>query len=164
MMRTASMNFLDQFGTVLLDMNGTFMFGHDRFGPDEDYFATYRAVGGSSLRRDEMLAIWHPSLETLLTTYDDPQRFDDFPTLAEVFTTYGAAPSEIPVLERVFAAHEIGHVPDRREIPVIGEKVELGAKSLGFQKELVETVPDRNGRPVFELFRFVRTQPATTAP
>jgi len=59
-----------------------------------------------------MLAIWHPSLETLLTTYDDPQRFDDFPTLAEVFTTYGAAPSEIPVLERVFAAHEIGHVPD----------------------------------------------------
>jgi hypothetical protein len=27
------------------------MFGHDRFGPGEDYFATYQAAGGRRMRR-----------------------------------------------------------------------------------------------------------------
>jgi FMN phosphatase YigB (HAD superfamily) len=93
-------------------MNGTFMFGHDRFGPDEDYFATYQALGGHRMPREEFLSIWRPSVQTLLTVYDSPDRFDDFPTLAEVFTSHGAERMEIPMLERVFAAHEIGTVPD----------------------------------------------------
>ncbi len=29
-------------------MNGTFMFGHDRFGHEQDYHATYNALGGIS--------------------------------------------------------------------------------------------------------------------
>ncbi|HEY2856278.1 MAG TPA: HAD family hydrolase [Gemmatimonadaceae bacterium] len=103
--------FLDQFPVLLLDMNGTFMFGHDRFGPDEDYYATYRALGGRRLRSDELLAILNPSLEELLRVYDTPERIDDFPSLAEVFATHGAAADDIAVLERVFAAHEIGSVP-----------------------------------------------------
>jgi len=45
--------FLDQFPVLLLDMNGTFMFGHDRFGPDEDYYATYRPLGPPGKIRDE---------------------------------------------------------------------------------------------------------------
>ena len=40
------MAFLDRFAALLLDMNGTCMFGHDRFGPDQDYVATYRSHGG----------------------------------------------------------------------------------------------------------------------
>ena len=103
--------FLEQFPVLLLDMNGTFMFGHDRFGPTEDYYATYRALGGRQLRREELLAIWNPSLEELLRVYDTPERIDDFPALAEVFTTHGAAADDIAVLEQVFAAHEIGEVP-----------------------------------------------------
>jgi FMN phosphatase YigB (HAD superfamily) len=105
-------SFLDQFEVLLLDMNGTFMFGHDRFGPNEDYFATYRAVGGRRMHREELLGIWNPSLETLLAVYDDLDRVDDFPTLAEVFTSHGACAEEVPLFERVFAAHEIGVVPD----------------------------------------------------
>ena len=104
--------FLDQFETLLLDMNGTFMFGHDRFGPAEDYFATYRALGGRGMGREDLLAVWNPSLATLLTLYETASRFDDFPPLSEVFTDHGAPANEIPVLERVFAAHEIGDVPD----------------------------------------------------
>lgn len=103
---------LDRFPILLLDMNGTFMFGHDRFGPNEDYFATYRAVGGHAMDRDELLAVWNPSLETLLTVYDKADRFDDFPTLSEVFASHGAAAEDVPILERVFAAHEIGEVPE----------------------------------------------------
>jgi hypothetical protein len=30
------------------------------------------------------------------------------------------------------------------------------AREAGFEKQIIETVPDRNGRPVFEIFRFVR--------
>jgi FMN phosphatase YigB (HAD superfamily) len=103
--------FVEQFPVVLLDMNGTFMFGHDRFGPDEDYFATYTAVGGSGLPRDELFGILEPSLAALMRIYETPERCDDFPPLAEVFASYGAPAEEIPVLERVFAAHEIGGVP-----------------------------------------------------
>lgn len=103
--------FLDQFPVLLLDMNGTFMFGHDRFGPNEDYYATYRALGGSRLRRGELLDIFNPSLEELLRVYDTPERIDDFPSLAEVFATHGAAADDIALLEGVFAAHEIGEVP-----------------------------------------------------
>ena len=107
--------FLDQFPVLLLDMNGTFMFGHDRFGPNEDYYATYRALGGRRLRREELLAIWNPSLETLLRIYDTPERIDDFPTLAEVFASYGATAEDIALLERAFAVHEIGEVPPAHE-------------------------------------------------
>jgi len=103
--------FLDQFPVLLLDMNGTFMFGHDHFGPNEDYYATYRALGGRRLKREELLPIWNPSVDTLLRIYDTPERIDDFPTLAEVFATNGASADDIPLLERVFAAHEIGEVP-----------------------------------------------------
>ena len=103
--------FLDQFPVVLLDMNGTFMFGHDRFGPNEDYYATYRALGGRRLQRQDLVAIWNPSLETMLRIYDTPERIDDFPSLAEVFATHGAASDDIAILEGAFAAHEIGEVP-----------------------------------------------------
>ena len=41
--------FIDQFSVLLLDMNGTFMFGEDRFGEGEDFYRTYRALGGRRL-------------------------------------------------------------------------------------------------------------------
>ena len=43
------MRLLDTFPVLLLDMNGTFMFGEDRFAVGEDFHATYRSVGGSRL-------------------------------------------------------------------------------------------------------------------
>ena len=105
------MAFLDRFAVLLLDMNGTFMFGHDRFGSDQDYFATYNALGGSRLHRAQLLPVFSKSLAALTDIYNDPARFDDFPTLAEVFSQNGAPEDDLPILERVFAAHEIGDVP-----------------------------------------------------
>lgn len=48
------MRFLDKFPALLLDMNGTFMFGEDRFGAGEDFHATYRSVGGRRLSAAEV--------------------------------------------------------------------------------------------------------------
>ena len=109
---TDQSRFLDQFDVVLLDLNGTFMFGHDRFGAGEDYFATYRMLGGQRLTRQSVAATMSGCLNGLLRDYDLPSRVDDFPTLAEAFREYGgAADEDIDLLERVFVEHERGVVP-----------------------------------------------------
>ena len=105
------MGFLDQFDVVLLDMNGTFMFGHDRLGPEEDFYQTYQTVGGRRLQKRAVTSIMRSTCATLLAAYDDPARFDDFPTLREAFPKHGAPEEEIEVLEQVFALHELGKSP-----------------------------------------------------
>jgi HAD superfamily hydrolase (TIGR01549 family) len=103
--------FLDQFDVVLLDMNGTFMFGHDRLGPEEDFHRTYHAVGGRKLDPPAVRAIMRATCDALLAAYDDPAHFDDFPTLREALPRHGCAPPEIEILEQVFALHELGSCP-----------------------------------------------------
>ena len=107
---------LSRFTVVLLDMNGTFMFGGDRFGPEQDFAATYRALGGRQLParvvQDGVLACF----ETLGVIYDDSARCDSFPgvleTLRDLPTTRNLPESELQFLERVIADHELGTVPD----------------------------------------------------
>lgn len=106
------MRFLDQFDVVLLDMNGTFMFGHDRLGPEEDFHRTYQALGGRKLDRPALTTIMRSTCDALQSAYDDPAHFDDFPTLRETFPQHGRAPlDEIEILEQVFALHELGSCP-----------------------------------------------------
>ena len=106
------MRFLDRFDVVLLDMNGTFMFGHDRLGPEEDFHRTYLAVGGRKLDRPAVMAIFGATCEALQSAYDDPAYFDDFPTLGEALPLHGRAPlDEVGILEKVFALHELGSCP-----------------------------------------------------
>lgn len=106
------MRFLDAFSIVLLDMNDTFMFGHDRFGPQEDYWATYCSFGGCSMGRESLLLTIRETCKGILEDYECPDLSDNFPTLAECLRKYGNAPEEqLPILERVFAAHEMGYVP-----------------------------------------------------
>jgi len=104
-------NFLEQFSVLLLDMNGTFMFGEDRFGPDEDFHATYRALGGTTLRPNQVCAAIRGCYEGMLHTSRSPESFDDFPSLAEGLHRYASVPeAEFPLLEKVFAAHERGFI------------------------------------------------------
>lgn len=106
------MRFLDQFNVVLLDMNGTFMFGHDRLGPEEDFHRTYQALGGRTLDRPALTGIMRSTCDALLSAYDDPAHFDDFPTLREAFPHHGGAPlDQLEILEQVFAMHELGTCP-----------------------------------------------------
>lgn len=106
------MRFVDQFDVILFDLNGTFMFGHDRFGAEQDYHRTYQACGGRRLDRATLTRTMNQCLDGLLRVYDDPSRFDDFPTLREAFTEYaGAPPEEHAALCDTFALHELGEVP-----------------------------------------------------
>jgi putative hydrolase of the HAD superfamily len=106
------MAFLDPFDVILLDLNGTFMFGHDRFGPEQDYFATYQASGGTRSDRASVRMTMERCLAALLRVYEDPAHFDNFPTLPEAFTEFADAETDdLPALCATFAAHELGSVP-----------------------------------------------------
>jgi FMN phosphatase YigB (HAD superfamily) len=97
---------------ILLDVNGTFMFGHDRFGPAEDYFATYQALGGGRLTGPEVQRAVRAVHAQLAADYADPARHDDYPSVAEMLRRLVVAPdAELAALERVFAAHELGVAP-----------------------------------------------------
>ncbi len=50
----------------------------------------------------------------------------------------------------------VSHVPEREVIPGIPEHLESFAAASGYRKELLHTVWDSNGRPVFEVFQFSR--------
>jgi putative hydrolase of the HAD superfamily len=107
---------LSGFAGVLLDMNGTFMFGGDRFGPDQDYAATYRGLGGRRLEAEVVQGTVTACFNTLEVIYDDPARCDSFPsvfdTLRELPNARDLPETELHLLERVISAHELGHVSD----------------------------------------------------
>jgi hypothetical protein len=95
--------FLDQFSVLLLDMNGTFMFGEDRFGSDEDFHATYRALGGTTLSPNQVCTAIRSCYEGMLHISRSPESFDDFPSLAEGLHRYASVPeAECSLLEKVF--------------------------------------------------------------
>jgi len=107
---------LSRFAVVLLDMNGTLMFGGDRFGPEQDYASTYRALGGRRLAGEVVQGTIAACYGTLGAIYEDPARCDSFPavleTLREVPTARNLPEGELELLERVIAKHELGHIPD----------------------------------------------------
>lgn len=107
---------LPRFAAVLLDMNGTFMFGEDGFGPNQDYAATYRALGGRRLTPGAVREAVTACTETLQAIYDDPARCDSFPQVQDTLRALPAArrlpDEELTLLEGVIAHHELGQVPD----------------------------------------------------
>ena len=101
-----------RYKAILLDMNGTFMFGQDRFGPAEDFFATYRALGGGPLGAAQVERAIRLTHAGLAADYADPARFDDYPSLSEALDQYaGCADRHVESLAAVFAAHELGAIP-----------------------------------------------------
>lgn len=100
---------------VLLDVNGTFMFGGDRFGGDQDYPATYKVFGGRNLSDEMVEAIVTAAHAELAVLYDDPEFLNCFPTvnnvLRELDEACGLTDHDYDQLTDMIAHHEIGHVP-----------------------------------------------------
>lgn len=107
------MRLIDRFKTLLLDMNGTFMFNEDRFGPHEDFHRTYLAVGGRNLDAGEVERHIRACYGGMSRDYADPSRLDDFPSLREGIRRYTTAPTaEWDYLERAFTLHELGTISE----------------------------------------------------
>ena len=115
-MNVAAPPVLSRFTVVLLDMNGTIMFGGDRFGPEQDFAATYRALGGRRLAAEVVQGTVAECYRTMGAIYEDPARCDSFPqvveTLREVPAGRDLPQAELELLERVIAQHELGRIPD----------------------------------------------------
>lgn len=109
-----SNHFLDRFKVVLLDLNGTFMFGQDRFGPGEDFVATYRGLGGARLAASEVEQAVRTTYDRMASDEQEPARYDDFPQVADVLRSpHPPLPAEeLDRIEQVVALHELGHVTE----------------------------------------------------
>ena len=107
------MRLLEKFSVLLLDMNGTFMFGEDRFSIGEDFYQTYQLLGGTDLTYSEVTSHIRRCYDGMIAKYIDPNYYDDFPSLREGLQLYAEPPeNELPLLESVFAKHEIGFIPE----------------------------------------------------
>jgi 4-amino-4-deoxy-L-arabinose transferase-like glycosyltransferase len=54
----------------------------------------------------------------------------------------------------------LDHVQAREYYPGSGARLDAIAQSSGYQKQIVRTIQDSNGRPIFELIRWARIPPA----
>jgi putative hydrolase of the HAD superfamily len=104
--------FIDKFKVLLFDMNGTFMFGHDRFGETEDFYSTYRSIGGCRLTPEAVRSSVMATCTGLIRDYQNPDLVESFPVLSEGVRRYGKVLEEnVPEIEAVIASHEVGCVP-----------------------------------------------------
>lgn len=107
------MKLLERYSAILFDLHGVLMFGHDRFGPNEDFHVGYRGLGGRALSNQHVTRVIRRCFEGMLADSQRPERYDDFLSLPEGLKLYGEAPEEeLDRLTWVFALHECGRIPD----------------------------------------------------
>ena len=105
---------LTPYDHVALDMNGTFLFGYDRFGPGEDFGATYRRLGFSRLEPARAHRRVREAYDYLAPRYVDPAHYGDFPSVAAALAATGAQPlgdADVDELVATFTQHELGELP-----------------------------------------------------
>jgi len=98
---------------LLLDMNGTFMFGEDRFGMSEDYSIHYLQLGGD-LSKSKINKIIKLVYSYLDERYSDVRYRHNFPTIEDAINNIGLKdidPDEISKVIDTFSYHEIGYIP-----------------------------------------------------
>jgi len=66
----------ERHSVLLLDMNGVFMFGQDRFGRGEDSYSTYRSMGGTRLSSADVTNAIRSCFTGMMQDYENPARFD----------------------------------------------------------------------------------------
>lgn len=99
---------------LLLDMNGTFMFGEDRFGESEDFSVHYFNIGGI-LTKSEINRIIRAVYRYLDARYPDENYRHSFPSLERAVLEVVGNPLERDEIEKIietFAFHELGYIPD----------------------------------------------------
>lgn len=94
---------------LVLDMNSTFMFGEDRFGPEQHYAQQYCG----DLAAEQVNNAVTAAIDWLAVRYPDPQWREQFPTVAQALrqTSPALSPANIERLTDLIAQHEMGEVP-----------------------------------------------------
>jgi FMN phosphatase YigB (HAD superfamily) len=122
---------IDQFSTVLLDMNDTFMFGADKFGSDRDYALVYHQLGGT-MEQSRVNQLIQSAYSYLDIRYPDRQYRETFPSLREAFLSVedddSLSEKDLDLLIETFARHELGFVPPEYAAAIdrLSQKFRLG--------------------------------------
>ncbi|MCH9675623.1 MAG: HAD family hydrolase [Gammaproteobacteria bacterium] len=109
------MDLLRNYKTLLVDMNGTFMFGGDRFAPGTDYSRAYRGLGGE-MPDSDVNRIIRRAFEFLNARYGEASWLERFPTVHEAIEATAGVylrRSEVGRLVQTFAHHELGDISAR---------------------------------------------------
>ncbi len=113
---------LANYDSILLDMNETFMFDADSFGPQEDYSICYRSLGGQS-PPEQVNRIIADAFNYLEHRYAKPEYHECFPRVAEAMIAVENGLSEnageLDLLVNTFANHEMGRVPVEFQLKVL---------------------------------------------
>ncbi len=99
--------------TLILDMNGTFMFGEDNFSLSEDFSKHYHEIGGR-LEKEKINKIIRSVYDYLSILYPDEKYRHRFPSLIEAIKhccTENVHEGEIENIIKTFSFHEIGYIP-----------------------------------------------------
>ena len=89
--------------TVFLDMNGTFMFGHDRLGRDQDFYETYQTLGGFTLSKTAIQQAVIEVISRLEALYLSGLHDDNFPGVAQV--VLASLGNQVDTHERLLIEH-----------------------------------------------------------
>lgn len=98
---------------IILDMNGTFMFGYDEFGDNQNYYETYIKRGHNRLSKPEVEQLLDKVYSYMSIRYLDESYYDRFPSVEQAIlkvtenTKYAEYKAEI---EDVFEEHELGTI------------------------------------------------------
>lgn len=98
---------------LLLDMNGTFMFGEDRFGEAEDFSKHYGEIGGR-LPAQQVNHIIRAAYDYLDKRYPDEAYRHNFPSLRRAIESVVEIKLDADESKKVidtFVFHELGHIP-----------------------------------------------------
>jgi putative hydrolase of the HAD superfamily len=99
---------------MLFDVCNTFMFGTDRFSENENYYETYKSIGGKELAKDEINKIINELLASMISEGRNPANYESYRTINEhihclEYTT--KLPNEEKLkIEEVFELHEVGTI------------------------------------------------------
>lgn len=105
---------LTDYDHVLLDMNGTFLFDFDKFGPEQDFGSTYVSLGYRGLTPAEAQAHVRRAYDYLAVRYIDETYYDSFPSVTRALRASGGEQLTDQTIEELvdtFAVHEFGVLP-----------------------------------------------------
>lgn len=99
---------------LLLDMNGTFMFGEDRFGEAEDFSKYYRSIGGQ-LPKPVINKLIRNVYDYLDERYPNKKYRHNFASLVDAINIaqeQNLKDEEIEMIIDTFSFHEHGYIPE----------------------------------------------------
>jgi FMN phosphatase YigB (HAD superfamily) len=115
---------------LLLDMNGTFVFGHDRFSTITNYHDYYYSIGGT-LDKQALNQTINTAYHYLDERYPLPSFRHAFPSVKNALLTTSPLSlprKELELLIDTFTYHELGSVPDQfiEALTLLSQRYTLG--------------------------------------